>query len=97
MKSATVYYFYPMLNDPLLMKLFLLIGFIILSVLVASGQETWMGQRDSMMHRLSQEADDSNKAWTLRDLGIIYLNHDMPDSAARYARSFGALSEKLHI
>ncbi len=79
------------------MKSFLLIGCIILSALVSPGQGLWMGQRDSLLHRLSQEADDSNKALTLRDIGIIYLNHDMPDSAASYARSFGALSEKLHI
>jgi len=68
-----------------------------LSALASSGQEPWMGQRDSMMRRLSQEADDSNKAWTLRDLGIVYLNHDMPDSATSYARLSGALSEKLHL
>lgn len=33
----------------------------------------------------------------MRDLGILYLNHDMPDSAAWYAKSFGALSERLHL
>jgi two-component system, NarL family, sensor kinase len=56
-----------------------------------------MGQRDSLLHRLLQEADDSNKVWTMQDLGIIFLDHDMPDSAAWYARSFGALSDKLHL
>jgi two-component system, NarL family, sensor kinase len=68
-----------------------------LTALVSRGQEPWKSQRDSLLHRLSQEADDSNKAWTMRNLGIIYLDHDMPDSAAWYARSFGALSEKLHL
>lgn len=84
-------------NNPLLMKPSLLILCLVLTALVSPGQEPWMGQRDSLLNRLSQEADDSNKAWTMRDLGIIYLNHDMPDSAAWYARSSGALSEKLHL
>jgi two-component system NarL family sensor kinase len=79
------------------MKPTLLILSFILRALVSPGQEPWQNQRDSLLHRLSREADDSNKAWTMRDLGVIYLNHDMPDSAGWYARSYGALSEKLHM
>jgi two-component system, NarL family, sensor kinase len=79
------------------MKPLLLTLCFILTALVSPGQEPWMSQRDSLLHRLPKEVDDSNKAWTMRDLGVIYLNHDMPDSAAWYARSYGALSEKLHL
>jgi two-component system, NarL family, sensor kinase len=79
------------------MKPTLLILCFILTAFISPGQEPWLNQRDSLLHRLSQEADDSNKAWTMRDLGVIYLNHDVPDSAVWYARSFGALSEKLHL
>ena len=79
------------------MKSLLLILSFILTGLVSSGQELWMNRRDSMLRSLSREADDSNKAWTMRDIGVIYLNHDMPDSAVRYARLYGALSEKLHL
>jgi signal transduction histidine kinase len=79
------------------MKPTLLILCFILTAFVSPGQEPWLNQRDSLLHRLSREADDSNKAWTMRDLGVIYLNHDVPDSARWYARSYGALSEKLHL
>jgi signal transduction histidine kinase len=79
------------------MKPTLLILCFILTAFVSPGQEPWLNQRDSLLHRLSREADDSNKAWTMRDLGVIYLTHDVPDSARWYARSYGALSEKLHL
>lgn len=69
----------------------------ILIALVSSGQQHWIARRDSLLRLLATEADDSTKVWTYRDLGVIYLDHDLPDSAAWCARSFGALSDKIHL
>ncbi len=86
-----------MANSLFLMKPSSLILCFLYIALVSPGQEPWMAQRDSLLNRLSQQPDDSNKVWMMKDLGVVYLDHDMPDSAAWCARSFGALSEKLHF
>src|SRR5580658_9661488 len=72
---------------------------ILLSTAVAlpsREQSSWPGYRDSLLHVLSQEKEDSVKACTLRDIAVAYLDRGQSDSAAYYAQKFGSLSEKEH-
>ena len=90
------FYFYALSIALLYMKL----AFVILCcivVFVCSGQEPWTSKKDSLEHLLSRESVDSDKAWTMRDLGVVFLDHDQPDSAMNYAKKLGALSEKTHL
>jgi hypothetical protein len=94
----SAFYFYTILISPLRVKLLLcLILCLPFPVIVSLGQKPWSNQRDSFLHRLSQEADDTNKVWTLRDMGVMYFNYDQRDSGALCAKAAGALSEKIHF
>jgi two-component system NarL family sensor kinase len=79
------------------MKLAVVILCCIAAAVPCSGQQSWTVKKDSLEHVLSRETQDSDKVWTMRDLGVIFLDHDEPDSAVRYAKAFGALSEKIHL
>ena len=68
-----------------------------MAVLACSGQESWTSKRDSLERLLSRESVDSDKVWTMRDLGVVFLDHDQPDSAMTYAKALGRLSEKIHL
>jgi two-component system, NarL family, sensor kinase len=68
-----------------------------LAALICSGQEPWTLKKDSLERLLLREPADSDKAWTMRDLGVVFLDHDQPDSAMNYAKKLGALSEKIHL
>jgi two-component system, NarL family, sensor kinase len=68
-----------------------------IAVLVCSGQAPWTLEKDSLEHVLSREPVDSDKVWTMRDLGVVFLDHDQPDSAMSIAKKLGALSEKIHL
>ncbi len=78
------------------MKPLLLIIAGVVSVLSASGQRSWESRRDSMLTVLSQEKKDSDKVWTMLDLGVLYLDNH-PDSADYYAKALCKLSEKIHL
>jgi two-component system NarL family sensor kinase len=90
------FYFYAVAIALFYMKL----AFVIICcfpVFVCSGQESWTSKKDSLEHLLSREPVDSDKAWTMRDLGVVFLDHDQPDSAMNYAKALGHLSEKIHL
>ncbi len=76
------------------------LAFVILYCITALpcwAQPSWTVKKDSLERVLLWETQDSDKVWTMRDLGVIFLDHDEPDSAVRYAKAFGALSEKIHL
>ncbi len=59
------------------------------------GQTSWEHGRDSLLTALSREKADSDKIWTMLNLGILYLENQ-PDSADYYAKALCKLSEKNH-
>ena len=60
------------------------------------GQSSWEHRRDSLLTSLSREKQDSDKASTLLDIGVLYLDNH-PDSAAYYAKALCKLSEERHL
>jgi two-component system NarL family sensor kinase len=78
------------------MKPFLLIIVVAATVLNANGQRSWESRRDSLLTVLSQEKKDTDKVWTMLDLGVLYLDNH-PDSADYYAKALCKLSEKNHV
>ena len=60
------------------------------------GQASWEHRRDSLLASLSREKQDSDKAKTLLDIGVLYLDNH-PDSADYYAKALCKLSEKSHL
>ncbi len=90
------FYFYAVAIALLYMKLALLI-LCFMAALDCLGQEPWTLKKDSLERLLLREPVDSDKVWTMRDLGVMFLDHDQPDSAMSYAKKLGALSEKIHL
>lgn len=80
-----------------MMRIILLILFTTIVAFPFSGMAQSSNYMDSVRHVLSGEKDDTIKVWTLRDLGVFYLNHGQPDSAIWFGRSFGKLSDRLHF
>ncbi|HEX3934617.1 MAG TPA: tetratricopeptide repeat protein [Puia sp.] len=78
------------------MKIMLWILLFTTAALPSREQTPWPRYRDSLLHVLSHEKEDSFKAGTLRDLAVAYLDRGQSDSAAFYAKNFGSLSEKQH-
>jgi two-component system, NarL family, sensor kinase len=78
------------------MKPFFLIIVVAATVLNANGQRSWESRRDSLLTVLSQEKKDTDKVWTMLNLGVLYLDNH-PDSADYYAKALCKLSEKNHV
>jgi signal transduction histidine kinase len=77
------------------MKPFFLLMAIAAAALNVYGQTSWEHGRDSLLTALSREKADSDKIWTMLNLGILYLENQ-PDSADYYAKALCKLSEKNH-
>ena len=77
------------------MKPLFLLLVMAMVVLHIQAQVSWEHRRDSILLRLSGEKQDSDKAKTLLDIGVLYLDNH-PDSARCYAISLCKLSEKNH-
>ena len=67
----------------------------VLTALNVRGQVSWEHRRDSLLTVLSREKEDSNKAWTLINVGVLYIDNQ-PDSADHYAKLSCKLSEEKH-
>ena len=78
------------------MKPFFLLIAIAAVTLNVYGQPSWEHRRDSLLTALSLEKADSDKIWTMLDLGILYLENQN-DSADYYAKALSKLSEKNHV
>jgi two-component system, NarL family, sensor kinase len=78
------------------MKPFFLLMAIAAAALNVYGQTSWEHRRDSLLTTLSREKVDSDKVWTMLNLGVLYLDNH-PDSADYYAKALCKLSEKNHV
>lgn len=78
------------------MKPLLLLTVIIITACKTFAQGSWEHRRDSLLTDLARERIDSDKAATLLQIGVLYLDNH-PDSADYYAKTLCRLCEKNHL